>query len=114
MFDCWNIERLVPSVKDDDKGYTNVMINSQKGYDLFKKFQSKLQWWETDINEAIKYDGVMLSDKVKKPSQRSNFFLDANMLSINVLGEKYTPIPIKTIMKEYLKNMLLRLHVLQL
>ena len=114
MFDCWNVERLVPGVVDDDKGYTNVLLHSQKANTLFEKMCSQLNWWKIDAESAKHYDGIMLFGNVTEPDKRAELFKDVDIMTIENLGKKYSPIPFKIILKEYLKVLLVKLHVLKL
>lgn len=113
MYDCWNLSRLVENVTDDDKGYTNVLLHTEKAKRFFEKIKSALVWWPVDAEKARKYDGVMLVETVKEPEKREAFFADANALSISQLGKKYTPLPPKVVIKESVKKILRRIHLLE-
>lgn len=68
--DFWGIQHLYPDF-DDDKGCNLVLINSEKGLNLFNKLEcDKI---ETDFNTAIKYNPSYIKS-VAEPKYRKYFF----------------------------------------
>ncbi len=68
--DFWGIQHLHPDF-DDDKGCNLVLINSEKGLNLFNKLEcDKI---ETDFNTAIKYNPSYFKS-VAEPKYRKYFF----------------------------------------
>jgi coenzyme F420-reducing hydrogenase beta subunit len=53
--DYWGIEHIHPEL-DDDLGCSIVMINTQKGQEMFEKIKDKMDYIETNIEDAIKYN----------------------------------------------------------
>ena len=75
IYDCWHAGELA-NLKDDDKGYTNVIIQSEKGGKLFNKIRQSLDVYETDTEKAIALDGIMVRNCVKWNDRRETFFDD--------------------------------------
>lgn len=68
--DFWGIQHLHPDF-DDDKGCNLVLINSEKGLNLFNELEcDKI---ETDFNTAIKYNPSYFKS-VAEPKYRKYFF----------------------------------------
>lgn len=68
--DFWGIQHIHPEF-DDDKGCNLVLINSEKGLNLFNKLEcDKI---ETDHNTAIKYNPSYFKS-VAEPKYRKYFF----------------------------------------
>lgn len=68
--DFWGIQHLYPDF-DDDKGCNLVLINSEKGLNLFNELEcDKI---ETDYNTAIKYNPSYFKS-VTEPKYRKYFF----------------------------------------
>ncbi len=113
MFDCWNLGRLVDGATDDDKGYTNVLLHTEKAAQYFEKIKSRLKYWPIDAEMAKRYDGIMLENAVKKPQKRQDFMEKIDTLTVTELGEKFAPIPMKIKVKEVIKNLLKALHIME-
>ena len=39
IYDCWHASALVPGLKDDDKGYTNVIVQTEKGEKILEQIK---------------------------------------------------------------------------
>lgn len=113
MFDCWDLSRLVESEKDDDKGYTNVLLHTKKAKKYLDKIKSELIYWQIDVNKAKKYDGVMIDNCVNLPINRKKFFDDIPKYDVKKLGEIYAPIPLKVWVKEKIKNIMIKFKMLK-
>ncbi len=73
IFDAWHASKLVDGLKDDDKGYTNVFLQSKTGLNIFEEIKPQLAYYPIDVKEAIKHDGVMISNTVQKSPKRDVF-----------------------------------------
>ena len=60
-------------MKDDDKGYTNVLINSNKGIQIFNELQG-ITKYKVDINKIIQLDGSMVENSKKPNKYRNQFY----------------------------------------
>lgn len=75
IYDSWHAAEL-GKLKDDDKGYTNVILQSEKGENLFNKIRHFLDVYETDSEKAIALDGVMVRNSVSWNKKRDTFLKD--------------------------------------
>lgn len=75
IYDCWHAGKLA-NLKDDDRGYTNVIIQSEKGRKLLDEIRQSLDVYETDTEKAIALDGIMVRNCVEWNDRRETFFDD--------------------------------------
>ncbi|MBN1601395.1 MAG: Coenzyme F420 hydrogenase/dehydrogenase, beta subunit C-terminal domain [Chitinispirillaceae bacterium] len=73
IFDAWHASKLVEDLNDDDKGYTNVLLQSKIGLKIFEEIKPQLHYYPTDIQKAIEIDGVMVYNSVPKSTNRDTF-----------------------------------------
>ena len=88
VFDSWNIDKIVEGMKDDDKGYTNVLINSNKGIQIFNELQG-ITKYKVDINKIIQLDGSMVENSKKPNKYRNQFYQSLNKIGIKKTINKY-------------------------
>lgn len=93
IFDAWNASKLNSQVKEDDKGYTNVFINTEKGKKIFDDISNMYEYYETNYLRAIELDGIMVKNSAVAHPDRKEFYKDLNCND-----------GIKKIKKNYLKN----------
>lgn len=62
IFDSWHIEKLVDGQKDDDKGYTNIFVHTDKGVRIFREISNKLIYWKADPQKMKALDGIMIEN----------------------------------------------------
>lgn len=72
VYDSWHAGKLA-AIKDDDKGYTNVIVQSDRGQILFDAIRDMLHVYEVDTEEAIALDGCMVRDSVSWNPKRETF-----------------------------------------
>lgn len=103
VFDCWNISRYVPELTDDDKGYTSVFIQSEKGRQLLNAVKNQFICYNADLETLLKTDGYMAVTKATPNPKRNEFF---TMLNNGIELDKVvkTLIPIKTSRKFFGKT----------
>lgn len=104
LFDSWHAEKLVNGLKDDDKGYTNIIIQSTKGQKLIDKYlEDRAQLYQVDTKKAVNLDGSMALNSVRMPSDRGNFISCFNEQGLKKSIDKYLPISRKDKILEKLK-----------
>ena len=79
-----NIDKSV----NDDKGISLVVVNSNKGKELFEKLKENLEYKEVNFDDAIKYNMNMVSS-VKMNKNREKFFNDLDKNDLDCLVNKY-------------------------
>lgn len=52
LADCWNVENVYPELQDF-KGISMVLINSNKGEEIFNKISDNIEFKETSINKCM-------------------------------------------------------------
>lgn len=74
IYDCWHAKELVPGLLDDDKGYTNILINTDKGQRLLQNTVAQLNWEPVYVERAIALDGVMVIRYPRKHPARERYY----------------------------------------
>ncbi len=100
--DFWGIEHIRPE-RDDDKGISAVLVNTQRGIDLFSKIDAeKILFSYGEVSRG----NQMLVTSVKTPTKRNEFW---NCLLTQTCTEamtRYTRLPKFLFMKIYIYNLL--------
>lgn len=113
IYDSWHAGELVSGLKDDDRGYTNVVIQSLKGATLFEKYiKPSMETHQVDTTEAIKKDGIMMTNSVKGNPNREAFFKYFNEVGIKAAVDRFLPISKKDHFIEGIKYVLYRMGIL--
>lgn len=111
IYDCWHPEELSNEIKDDDKGYTNLIIQSEKGKQIFSQIKDKYEAYSVLPNDAIKLDGKMIAHSAIKHPQRSEYYRNIDRLSFPELINKFIPITFTDLLIERMKIVLYKLGV---
>lgn len=86
--DYWGVQKIHPDIFDD-KGTSLVIVNSIKGEKLFHLIKDEMQYQETNLDEALKYNPAMIKS-VNKDNNREMFFENIDKLDFDKLVKKYT------------------------
>ena len=108
IFDSWSATELVQGLKDDDLGYTNVFINSEKGRKIFDIIKDKYEWYSIDLEKAILLDGKMVRASAKPHPKRNEFYRDLDNEELVEHIKKYIPISKKDYLIERSKKVLFK------
>jgi len=103
LADFWGIERIDQTM-DQDKGTSMVMINSEKGHQLFDTIKEKIEWKQFTMEDA--YSGNSAIDNSLKPakSNRADFFRDLDLYPFEDVAKRHFPLPTwKTNLKKQLR-----------
>lgn len=92
IFDCWHMEDLVFGVQDDDNGYTNVLIQSEKGKQIFKQIREQYDAYAVDVEKAIALDGIMVEHSATPHVGRCEFYKDIEQHDLKTHIEKHIKI----------------------
>lgn len=90
LADFWGIEKIDKTM-DQDKGTSLVMVNSQKGQNVFDSIKSNIEWREFTIDDAKAGNPAMESSLRSIPVNRESFFDDIDRMSFDKLANKYFP-----------------------
>ena len=55
VFDCWHMGELLGK-KDDDRGYTNLLVHTDKGSELLKEIAAAYEIFQVNAEKAIALD----------------------------------------------------------
>lgn len=109
IFDCWHASDLLADFIDDDKGYTNVFINTDKAKKVMTEIQSRIEAYEVDTEKAIKLDGIMVIEQPHKNKKRDEFYDIVNQNSLEEAVSKFIPISAKDFLIEKSKGLICKL-----
>lgn len=109
LADFWGIESIDQTM-DQDKGTSLVMINSDKGLELFNLIKDKIEWKEFSMVEAAQGNPAMYSSlKAVKPN-RKEFFVALSRKPFEQVANEFFPLPtLKNKMKKVIKSILRKL-----
>lgn len=113
IFDCWHADKLVETIENDDKGYTNLFINSEEGLKILSQMKSYLYIYETDAELAIQYDGPMVKKSAVTHPMRDEFLKELSLYGLENAVKKYIPIFTKDRIIVSTKSILYQLGLLQ-
>ena len=97
LADFWGIENILPKM-DDDSGTSLVVVNSERGREVFNKLEDKMFVAAVSLENAIKYNSAMIKSAVR-PKDRDNFMSDLHRLSFDKLHKKYCKVKLKIKLK---------------
>lgn len=107
IWDCFDVDKYDTSF-DDDKGTTRVLINSDKGMNLFDKIKNKHKVKEVTTEELVSNFHQMFNS-IKYNNRRSDFFEDLNNLSFEQVMNKYFPNNLKCKIEKYGRVILIKM-----
>ena len=88
LADYWGVENVHPEL-NDNKGISLLIVNSEKGNELFKNISKYLIYKKTDLNTAIKYNPSYINSVNSDPN-REVFFNNLEKMDFEDLVKKYT------------------------
>ena len=112
IFDCWDAPSVSPQFSGS--GATNVFLHTPHGHEIFEQIKDDFVWVNSNIDEIIKRDGVMIKHFVKPNPKRSEFFKDLNVLPFAEMEYKYLNCSLKCRIITYIKPLMYRLGIFSL
>lgn len=114
IFDSWNPSELNDEIKDNDKGYTNVFIHTEKGYKIFKeKISGKFDFYEINPFKAAQYTGGMIEKSIHKSDYRDKFYISLNENNFEKAISEFYKVSILEKMFEKSKKILYPIGILK-
>lgn len=92
LADFWGIES-VDSTMDQDKGTSLVMVNSDKGMELFNSIKDMVEWRQFTMADARESNPAMESSLISTKPNREAFFNDLDKLPFEKVAKRYFPLP---------------------
>lgn len=113
IYDCWHAAELVSGLKDDDKGYTNVIVQSEKGEKILKRIGNAYELYPVDTQQAVKLDGIMIRNSAIHHPRRFEFYTGIDERTMPEQIRKFIPVSKKDILIERTKIVFYRLGIFQ-
>jgi len=107
MLDCWNAEMYSYSIHNKKPGWTNVLVNSDKGRLIFQEIINSKQciYFLNDVNKIIQIDGTMIINNAKPNKNRGRFYSYVYSKPLNLnKGNKYMRIRFIDKLIDFLKR----------
>ena len=92
LADFWGIEK-VDQTMDQDKGTSLVMVNSDKGMELFYSIKDKIEWRKFTMADAREGNPAMEGSLHSAKPNRDVFFNDLDKLPFEKVAAKHFPLP---------------------
>ncbi|MCD8012957.1 MAG: Coenzyme F420 hydrogenase/dehydrogenase, beta subunit C-terminal domain [Lachnospiraceae bacterium] len=83
--DYWGIEKAAPEF-DDDKGVSLVLVNTDRGSDMFAECKEKLVWKQTRIEDSMQ---PPLKAPFTRPANRDAFWKDLQTEDFEMVAKRY-------------------------
>lgn len=109
IWDCFDVNKYDESF-DDDIGTTRILINSQKGLDIFNIIKDKHKYKEVDVDKLVNNFHQMFN-AIKYNSRRNEFFEDLNTKNFEYIIKKYYPNSFKCKLEKYSRIFLIKLGI---
>lgn len=113
IFDCWHAADLVCGLKDDDCGYTNVFVRSDKGNRILSQIKDKYDIYPVDAQKAVDLDGIMVLRSAVPHSKRADFYVGMDERTLPEQIMRFIPISTKDCLIERAKIVFYRLGIHQ-
>lgn len=113
IFDSWHAAILNEEIQDNDRGYTNVIVQSKKGYQLFGKYMKLFNAYSCDYKKAIKLDGIMATKSVAKNKDREKFYKSFSSDGLEKAVDQLIPISLVDHLIEKIKIIIKRSSILK-
>lgn len=114
IYDCWHAAQLVPNLNDDDKGYTNVIVRSEKGKRLFTQIQERYEMYPVNTEKAVELDGVMVKKSAIPHVKRKEFYKGIDEKTLPEQIQQFIPITWKDQLIEKSKVVLYKTGIYRL
>ena len=108
VFDCWRPEQVSNCTKDNDKGFSNVIIHSNKGKEIFENLKN-INCFEADVQKMFCFTGGMESASISYTEDREHFYSDLENLGFEKGVKKHVKVTVKDRLIESAKP--LRYHI---
>lgn len=89
--DYWNIASVHPEM-DDDRGTSVVLLNTERGENLFEEISSRIRFCESSLSAAIAGNPCIVRSSKPHP-KRAEFFAELDSKSLDELIRKFCPYP---------------------
>ena len=91
MFDCYEFSEITGK-SDDDKGYTSLLIHTDKGRKLLEDIADRLTVYPVDVHSLVTQNGIMVCSSAKPHPKRDEFYKLARQYPIDIAMNMVNPI----------------------
>lgn len=109
IWDCFNVDDYDKKF-DDDIGTTRVLVNTEKGVEIFENLSKEHNTKEIDIDKLVNNFHQMFNS-TRYNSKRENFFKELNSKESNEVLNKYFPNKLKNKFEKYTRLCLIKLGI---
>lgn len=113
LYDCWHFSRLVENAADDDRGYTNVIVQSDKGGKVLAELGDAIESYPVNTEDAKRLDGIMIENCAASHPRRCEYYADLDEHTIPEHIQKYIPVSKKDHLIENAKRPFYQMGILQ-
>ena len=92
LADFWGIEKIDPTM-DQDKGTSLVMINSDKGMELFNLIKNQIEWKEFTMEDARSGNPALDLSLKAVNNDRDDFFKALDKYPFDKVAAQFFPLP---------------------
>lgn len=92
IMEGWHASVLVPGLKDDDRGYTSVIVQSEAGLKLLENLRERYECYEVDTRKAVDLDGIMVENNSPIHPKRAKFYQELSDTPLQRHIQNFTPI----------------------
>ena len=103
IYDCWHVAELVPRLRDDDRGYTNVIVQSCNGEEILEKIRNSYDIYHVNNKKAIELDGSMVLHSAIPHTSRNEYYKNMDSEDLKEHVNRYIPITAKDMLIERAK-----------
>lgn len=115
VFDCWNPSNIVPSIKDDNMGYSKCLVLTDKGEDLLIFSEENLILYETKSEDIVpNRQGNAYGYSMKKPMHKNDYWEHYKRNTYGKSQKEILKISNRDIVLEKSKHILNKLGILSL
>jgi coenzyme F420-reducing hydrogenase beta subunit len=111
IYDCWHAGELVAGLKDDDKGYTNVIVQSEKGQKVLDQIKESYEIYPVDTEKVVAMDGSMVRGSAVPHKRRAEYYVDLDRHSLPEHIQAFIPVSSKDRVIEKCKHSIYRMGI---
>ncbi len=95
VFDSWQPEKVsIDKLNDNDKGFSNVIVHSQKGMEVLKNINN-IVLYKADVGKMFDFTGSMESTSITYMPERDVFYKDVENIGFEKGVKKHIKVTLK-------------------
>ena len=101
--DLWGVERILPEYKDNNTGISLLLVNSNKGLNIFETIKNNIEYKEVDYKKAFECNH---SSNVPPHKNRYLFFKNFDEMTVKENIQRCLKQPLKVRIKRKIKRII--------